>query len=114
MSPHSHLHQALTIGAANVLRGIKPVLLPRAAVGCFAVVCPGQPQARGPEQGGDPTVLPPLFRCWGPASRAFTPRTPIFTALHLVIALRALFSSPEDLLSPKSFLRGYTNSSGTH
>jgi len=42
---------AFFIIAANVLYTIKLVLPPRAAVSCFAVVCPGQPQVQVPGQG---------------------------------------------------------------
>lgn len=60
-------------------------------------------------------VLQFLFHCYGPASRAFIPHPlPLFKTSSLLFALHALYFSPEDLLSPKSFLRGYTKYSKTH
>lgn len=52
--------------------------------------------------------------CWGPSPEPLFLTPLLFKTLPLLCALLALYFSPKDPLSPKSFLRGYSKYSGTH
>lgn len=85
INPQSFSQIAFFIIAANVLG-----LLPCAAVSCFAVVCPGQPQHKC--QSKSPVILsiPAVLPLQETTSRTFIPHTPLF----LNICLFSLLSRP--------------------
>lgn len=81
------------------------------------MICLGQPQVQGPKQGWESSE-PQLF-CIPPTAgdqlqEPLFLTALLFKTLPLLCAFSALHFSPKDLLSPKSFLRGYLKYSGTH